>query len=46
MFLIWSLLATAACAATASDLVGTWTTKSQDVITGPVCVVYNHNEWH
>ncbi|KAJ5320591.1 hypothetical protein PENANT_c033G07618 [Penicillium antarcticum] len=35
MFLIWSLLATAAWAATASDLVGTWTTKSHEVITGP-----------
>ncbi|KAJ5756969.1 uncharacterized protein N7511_007151 [Penicillium nucicola] len=35
MFFIWSLLATAACATTAKDLVGTWTTKSQEVITGP-----------
>lgn len=36
MFLIWSLLATAALA-NANDLVGTWTTKSRDVLTGPVC---------
>lgn len=36
MFLICSLLITAALA-NANDLVGTWTTKSRDVLTGPVC---------
>ena len=36
MFLIWSLLVTAALAS-AGDLFGTWTTKSRDVLTGPVC---------
>ena len=36
MFLIWSLLITATLA-NANDLVGTWTTKSRDVLTGPVC---------
>ncbi|KAJ5968278.1 hypothetical protein N7501_004526 [Penicillium viridicatum] len=34
MFLIWSLLITATLA-NANDLVGTWTTKSRDVLTGP-----------
>ncbi|KAJ5144208.1 uncharacterized protein N7515_002995 [Penicillium bovifimosum] len=34
MFLIWALLATAALA-NVEDLIGTWTTKSRDVITGP-----------
>lgn len=34
--LLLSLLATAANAISASELVGTWTTKSRSVITGPV----------
>lgn len=36
MFLIWSLLATAALA-NFNELIGTWSTKSRGVITGPVC---------
>jgi hypothetical protein len=39
MFLIWSLLVTVVLA-NANDLVGTWTTKSRQVITGPVCPNY------
>lgn len=34
--LLLSLLATAANAISASELVGTWTTKSRSVVTGPV----------
>lgn len=36
MIWIWGLFATVA-AASVEDLVGTWTTKSREVITGPVC---------
>jgi hypothetical protein len=36
MFLILSLLVTLVLA-DVNDLVGTWTTKSRQVITGPVC---------
>ena len=35
MIWIWSLFASVA-AASVNDLVGTWTTKSRDVLTGPV----------
>lgn len=36
MIWIWSLLVAVALA-NVNDLVGTWTTKSRQVITGPVC---------
>lgn len=36
MFFIWSLLVTVALA-NVNELIGTWTTKSRQVITGPVC---------
>lgn len=39
MLWIWTLLATAAAAASVDELVGTWTTKSRNVFTGPVRVV-------
>ncbi|KAJ5216576.1 uncharacterized protein N7498_002983 [Penicillium cinerascens] len=35
MIWIWSLLATVSAAVTVDDIVGTWTTKSQQVLTGP-----------
>lgn len=37
MIWIWSLLVTFAAAINLEDLVGTWTTKSRDVLTGSVC---------
>lgn len=41
MVWIWSLFVSAVAAASARDLVGTWTTKSKMVLTGPVCTIYN-----
>lgn len=37
MIWIWALLATLSAAINIEELVGTWTTKSREVITGPVC---------
>lgn len=37
IYLIASLLASVVSARNAADLVGTWTTKSHKVFTGPVC---------
>jgi hypothetical protein len=39
MLWIWPLLATTVAAASVDELVGTWTTKSRNVFTGPVRVV-------
>lgn len=37
VYLLTSLLAGVVSAGKAADLVGTWTTKSRKVVTGPVC---------
>lgn len=37
MIWTWALLATVAAGANVNDLVGTWTTKSREVLTGSVC---------
>lgn len=44
MIWIWSLLATVSAAVTIDDLVGTWTTKSQQVLTGPVCILQHKHK--
>lgn len=41
MIWIWSLLATVSAAVSVEELVGTWTTKSQQVLTGPVSITQN-----
>jgi hypothetical protein len=41
---IWSLLATVSAAVSVDDLVGTWTTKSQQVLTGPVRTLQNKHK--
>lgn len=41
MIWIWSLLATVSAAVSVEELVGTWTTKSQQVLTGPVSTTQN-----
>lgn len=38
VYLLASLLAGVVSAGNVADLVGTWTTKSRKVITGPVCL--------
>lgn len=38
IYFIGSLLASLVSARNAADLIGTWTTKSRQVFTGPVCL--------
>jgi hypothetical protein len=37
VYFVASLLAATVSAGNVADLVGTWTTKSRQVVTGPVC---------